>query len=108
LKLVRVYQLHLSAAAVMVTHQSTGAHPALLVWRTLGYSVANDQIVAAWETQRLSVVLRRGDRTFPEGCQVPATQLVGLTTAYGAGLRFGEVVRLAASAIDKQPDADPY
>ncbi len=67
---------------------------------TLGRSDANEQIVAAREPQRLPVVLS-GDEIVRFLEAVPGLRnRVALTTAYGAGLRVGEVVRLTAAAID--------
>jgi integrase/recombinase XerD len=67
---------------------------------TLGRSDANEQIVATREPQRLPAVLSGDEITrFLEA--VPGLRnRVALTTAYGAGLRVGDVVHLTVAAID--------
>ena len=67
---------------------------------TSGRSGANQQIVAARKPQRLPVVLS-GEEIARFLKAVPGLcNRVALTTAYWAGLRVGEVVRLTAAAMD--------
>ena len=67
---------------------------------TLGRPDANQLIVAAREPQLLTVVLS-GDEVIRFLEAVPGLRnRVALTTAYGAGLRVGEVASLETSAID--------
>jgi integrase/recombinase XerD len=67
---------------------------------TLGLTEALERIVAAREPQKLPVVLSADEIVrFLEA--VPGLRnRVALTTAYGAGLRVGEVARLTTGAID--------
>jgi integrase/recombinase XerD len=67
---------------------------------TLGRNDAVERIVAAREPQKLPVVLSADEIVrFLEA--VPGLRnRAALTTAYGAGLRVGEVARLQASAIE--------
>ena len=66
----------------------------------MGRADALERIVAAREPQRLPVVLSSDEIVrFLEA--VPGLRnRVALTTAYGAGLRVGEVARLEPAAID--------
>jgi len=98
---VRTYQLHL------IAQQRSWSHINQIVCAlrffygvTLGRSEAHERIVAAREPQRLPVVLSSEEIVrFLEA--VPGLRnRVALTTAYGAGLRVGEVVRLRTAAID--------
>ena len=98
---VRAYQLHL------IAQQRSWSHINQIVCAlrffygvTLGRSEAHERIVAAREPQRLPVVLSSEEIVrFLEA--VPGLRnRVALTTAYGAGLRVGEVVRLRTAAID--------
>jgi site-specific recombinase XerD len=67
---------------------------------TLGRADALERIVAAREPQWLPVVLS-SDETVRFLEAVPGLRnRVALTTAYGAGLRVGEVARLEPAAID--------
>ena len=98
---VRAYQLHLIAQQRSWSHiNQTVCALRFFYGVTLGRSDANEQIVAAREPQRLRVVLSGEEiARFLEA--VPGLRnRVALTTAYGAGLRVGEVVRLTAAAID--------
>ena len=98
---VRAYQLHLIAQQRSWSHiNQTVCALRFFYGVTLGRSDANEQIVAAREPQRLPVVLSGEEiARFLEA--VPGLRnRVALTTAYGAGLRVGEVVRLTAAAID--------
>ena len=92
---VRAYQLHL------IAQQRSWSHIKQVVCAlrfcygiTLGRSDADEQNVAAREPQRLPVVLSGGEiMRFLEA--VPGLRnRVAPSTAYGAGLRVGEVVHL--------------
>ena len=98
---VRAYQLYLIAQQRSWSHINQVVCALRFFYGiTLGRSDANEQIVAAREPQRLPVVLS-GDEIARFLEAVPGLRnRVALTTAYGAGLRVGEVVRLTASAID--------
>jgi site-specific recombinase XerD len=98
---VRAYQLHLIAQQRSWSHiNQTVCALRFFYGITLGRSDANAQIVAAREPQRLPVVLS-GEEIVRFLEAVPGLRnRVALTTAYGAGLRVGEVVRLTAAAID--------
>ena len=94
------------SALVLTAILLTAAASSLLWWRTAESisrqlaSTINEQIVAAREPQWLPVVLS-GEEIVRFLEAVPGLRnRVALTTAYGAGLRVGEVVRLTASAID--------
>src|SRR5579862_3342146 len=97
---VRAYQLHL------ISQQRSWSHinQAVCALRfffgvTLGRTDAHEQIVAAREPRRLPVVLS-GEEIVRFLEAVPGLRnRVALTTAYGAGLRVGEVARLETKAI---------
>jgi integrase/recombinase XerD len=74
--------------------------PAFFYSVTLGQTDALERIVAAREPQQLPVVLSADEIVrFLEA--VPGLRnRAALTTAYGAGLRVGEVARLETTAID--------
>jgi site-specific recombinase XerD len=98
---VRAYQLHLIAQRRSWSHMNQIVCALRFFYGvTLGRSEAHERIVAAREPQRLPVVLSSEEIVrFLEA--VPGLRnRVALTTAYGAGLRVGEVVRLRTAAID--------
>jgi integrase len=68
----------------------------------LGWTEALERIVAAREPQKLPVVLSADEIVqFLEA--VPGLRnRAALTTAYGAGLRVGEIARLTTAAIDSR------
>ena len=98
---VRTYQLHLIARQLSWSHiNQTVSALRFFYGVTLGRPDANQLIVAAREPQRLPVVLS-GDEVIRFLEAVPGLRnRVALTTAYGAGLRVGEVASLETSAID--------
>jgi site-specific recombinase XerD len=98
---VRAYQLYLIAQQRSWSHINQVVCALRFFYGvTLGRGDVNEQIVAAREPQRLPVVLS-GDEIVRFLEAVPGLRnRVALTTAYGAGLRVGEVVRLTAAAID--------
>jgi len=98
---VRAYQLHLIARQRSWSHiNQTVCALRFFYGVTLGRSDAHEQIVAAPEPQRLPEILS-GEEIVRFLEAVPGLRnRVALTTAYGAGLRVGEVVRLQPAAID--------
>lgn len=98
---IRAYQLHLIAQQRSWSHiNQTVCALRFFYGVTLGRADAFERIVAAREPQRLPVVLS-GDEIVRFLEAVPGLRnRVALTTAYGAGLRVGEVVRLETAAID--------
>ena len=98
---VRAYQLHLIAQKRSWSHiNQTVCALRFFYGVTLGQGDALERIVAAREPQRLPVVLSPDEIVrFLEA--VPGLRnRAALTTAYGAGLRVGEVARLETGAID--------
>jgi integrase/recombinase XerD len=104
---VRAYQLYLIAQQRSWSHINQVVCALRFFYGIIfGRSDANEQIVAAREPQRLPVVLSGGEiARFLEA--VPGLRnRVALTTAFGAGLLVGEVVRLTAeSRRRKIPEA---
>ena len=86
----------------MVAHHQTECALRFFYGVTLGRTDALERIVAAREPQKLPVVLSFDDIVqFLE--TVPGLRnRAALTTAYGAGLRVGEVARLTIGAIDSR------
>ena len=98
---VRAYQLHLIAQQRSWSHINQVVCALRFFYGvTLGSTGAFERIVAAREPQKLPVVLSAGEIVrFLEA--VPGLRnRAALTTAYGAGLRVGEVARLTTGAID--------
>jgi integrase/recombinase XerD len=98
---VRAYQLHLIAQQRSWSHiNQTVCALRFFYGVTLGRADALERIIAAREPQRLPVVLSSDEIVrFLEA--VPGLRnRVALTTAYGAGLRVGEVTHLEPAAID--------
>lgn len=98
---VRSYQLHLISQQRSWSHINQAVCALRFFYGvTLGRSDAHEQIVAAREPRRLPVVLS-GEEIVRFLEAVPGLRnRVALTTAYGAGLRVGEVARLETKAID--------
>jgi site-specific recombinase XerD len=100
---VRAYQLHLIAQQRSWSHiNQTVCALRFFYGVTLGRTDALERIVAAREPQKLLVVLSAEEIVqFLEA--VPGLRnRAALTTAYGAGLRVGEVARLTIGAIDSR------
>ena len=98
---VRTYQLHLISERRSWSHVNQAVCALRFFYGiTLGRTDAIERIVAAREPQRLPVVLSADEIVqFLEA--VPGLRnRAALTTAYGAGLRAGEVARLETAAID--------
>ena len=118
---VRTYQLHLIARQRSWSHVNQVVCALRFFYGvTLGQTEALERIVAAREPQKLPVVLSAEEIVrFLEA--VPGLRnRAALTTAYGAGLRVGEVARLTTGAEqvvfgevrnekgdDQEPMADP-
>ena len=105
---VRAYQLHLIAQQRSWSHiNQTVCALRFFYGVTLGRTDALERIVAAREPQKLPVVLSADEIVqFLEA--VPGLRnRAALTTAYGAGLRVGEVARLTDRRHRQPPDADP-
>ena len=98
---VRAYQLHLIGQQRSWSHiNQTVCALRFFYGVTLGQTDAIERIVAAHEPQVLPVVLSADEIVrFLEA--VPGLRnRAALTTAYGAGLRVGEVARLETANID--------
>ena len=100
---VRAYQLHLIAQKRSWSHINQVACALRLFYGiTLSQSEAFERIVTGREPHKLPVVLSADEIVrFLEA--IPGLRnRAALTTAYGAGLRVGEVARLQVSAIDSR------
>jgi integrase/recombinase XerD len=100
---VRAYQLHLIAQQRSWSHINQVVSALRFFYGvTLGQTEALERIVAAREPQKLPVVLSADEIVrFLEA--VPGLRnRAALTTAYGAGMRVGEVARLTTGAIDSR------
>jgi len=100
---VRAYQLHLIAQKRSWSHINQVACALRFFYGiTLNQSEAFERIVTGREPQKLPVVLSADEIVrFLEA--IPGLRnRAALTTAYGAGLRVGEVARLQVSAIDSR------
>ena len=100
---VRAYQLHLIAQKRSWSHINQVACALRFFYGiTLSQSEAFERIVTGREPQKLPVVLSAEEIVrFLEA--IPGLRnRAALTTAYGAGLRVGEVARLQVSAIDSR------
>jgi integrase/recombinase XerD len=98
---VRAYQLHLIAQQRSWAHINQAVSALRFFYGViLGRTDALERIVAAREPQKLPVVLSADEIVrFLEA--VPGLRnRAALTTAYGAGLRVGEVARLTTGVID--------
>ena len=100
---MRAYQLHLIAQRRSWSHvNQTVCALRFFYGVTLGRTEALERIVAAREPQRLPVVLS-GEEIVRFLEAVPSLRnRVALTTAYGAGLRVGELAQLQTAAIDSR------
>jgi integrase/recombinase XerD len=98
---VRAYQVHLASKQQSWSHINQVACALRFFYGvTLGQTDTAERIVRAKEPQKLPVVLSADEIVrFLE--VVPGLRnRAALTTAYGAGLRVGEVARLETGAID--------
>ena len=100
---VRAYQLHLVAQKYSWTHINQVACALRFFYGiTLGRKDAIERIVSGREPDRLPPVLNREEIVRFLKAVEGTRNRVALTTAYAAGLRIGEVVRLKVSAIDSE------
>ena len=98
---VRAYQLHLIAQQRSWSHLNQTVCALRFFYSvTLGRTDAVAHIVAAREPQKLPVVLSADEIVRFLGAIPGLRNRAALTTAYGAGLRVGEVARLETAAID--------
>lgn len=98
---VRAYQVHLASKQQSWSHiNQVSCALRFFYGITLGQTDAAERIIRAKEPQKLPVVLSADEIVrFLE--VVPGLRnRAALTTAYGAGLRVGEVARLKTSGID--------
>jgi integrase/recombinase XerD len=100
---VRAYQLHLVAQKYSWTHINQVACALRFFYGvTLGRKDAIERIVSGREPERLPPVLNLEEIVRFLKAVEGTRNRVALTTAYAAGLRIGEVVRLKVSAIDSE------
>jgi len=100
---VRAYQLHLVAQKYSWTHINQVACALRFFYGvTLGRKDAIERIVSGREPDRLPPVLNREEIVRFLKAVEGTRNRVALTTAYAAGLRIGEVVRLKVGAIDSE------
>jgi integrase/recombinase XerD len=100
---VRAYQLHLIEHKFSWSHINQVACALRFFYGiTLGQKDAFERIVAGKEPEKLPPVLNREEITRFLEAVTGLRNRVALTTAYAAGLRIGEVVRLKIGSIDSQ------
>jgi site-specific recombinase XerD len=100
---VRVYQLHLIRQQRSYSHINQVVCALRFFYGvTMGRVGALERIVAAHEPQKLPVVLSTDEIVQFLEAALGLRNRAAQTTAYGAGLRVGEVVRLTTGAIDSR------
>jgi site-specific recombinase XerD len=100
---VRAYQLHLIEQKYSWTHINQVACALRFFYGiTLGQKEAFERIVSGREPERLPPVLNREEIARFLVAVPGFRNRVALATAYAAGLRVGEVVRLKVGSIDSQ------
>lgn len=100
---VRAYQLHLVDQKYSWVHINQVACALRFFYGiTLGRKDAIERIVSGKGPEKLPPVLNREEIVRFLGAVAGLRNRVALTTAYAAGLRIGEVVRLKVSAIDSE------
>ena len=100
---VRAYQLHLIDKKYSWSHINQVACALRFFYGiTLGQKEALERIVAGKEPEKLPPVLNREEITRFLDAVPSLRNRVALTTAYAAGMRVGEVVRLKISSIDSE------
>src|ERR1700748_1445446 len=98
---VRAYQLHLIGQQRSWSHINQAVCALRFFYGvTLGQTDAIERIVAAREPQALPVVLSADEIVRFLEAVAGLRNRAALTTAYGAGLRVGEVARLETANID--------
>ena len=100
---VRAYQLHLIDKKYSWSHINQVACALRFFYGiTLGQKEALERIVAGKEPEKLPPVLNREEIARFLDAVPGLRNCVALTTAYAAGMRVGEVVRLKISSIDSE------
>jgi integrase/recombinase XerD len=100
---IRAYQLHLVGQKYSWTHINQVACALRFFYGiTLGQKEAFERIVAGREPEKLPPVLSPEEIARFLEAVTGVRNRVALTTAYAAGLRIGEVVRLKVAAIDSR------
>jgi integrase/recombinase XerD len=98
---VRAYQLHLIERKFSWSHINQVACALRFFYGiTLGQKEAFERIVSGKEPEKLPPVLNREEIAHFLEAVAGLRNRVALTTAYAAGLRIGEVVRLKIGSID--------
>jgi integrase/recombinase XerD len=100
---VRAYQLHLVGQKYSWTHINQVACALRFFYGiTLGQKEAFERIVTGKDPEKLPPVLNSEEVVRFLQAVTGLRNRVALTTAYAAGLRIGEVVRLKVAAIDSE------
>jgi site-specific recombinase XerD len=100
---VRAYQLHLVEQKYSWTHINQVACALRFFYGiTLGQKEAFERIVSGKEPEKLPAVLNREEIARFLAAVAGLRNRVALATAYAAGLRIGEVVRLKPGSIDSE------
>jgi len=100
---VRAYQLHLVGQKYSWTHINQVACALRFFYGiTLGQKEAFERIVTGKDPEKLPPVLNSEEVVRFLQAVAGLRNRVALTTAYAAGLRIGEVVRLKVAAIDSE------
>jgi site-specific recombinase XerD len=100
---VRAYQLHLVEQKYSWTHINQVACALRFFYGiTLGQKEAFERIVSGKEPEKLPPVLNREEIARFLAAVAGLRNRVALATAYAAGLRIGEVVRLKLGSIDSE------
>jgi site-specific recombinase XerD len=100
---VRAYQLHLVEQKYSWTHINQVACALRFFYGiTLGQKEAFERIVSGKEPEKLPPVLNREEIARFLAAVAGLRNRVALATAYAAGLRIGEVVRLKPGSIDSE------
>jgi integrase/recombinase XerD len=100
---VRAYQLHLVEQKYSWAHINQVARaPRFFYGITLGQKEAFERIVSGKEPEKLPPVLNREEIARFLAAVAGLRNRVALATAYAAGLRIGEVLRLKPGPIDSE------
>jgi site-specific recombinase XerD len=100
---VRAYQLHLVERKYSWAHiNQVACAPRFFYGITLGQKEAFERIVSGKEPEKLPPVLNREEIARFLAAVAGLRNRVALATAYAAGLRIGEVVRLKPGSIDSE------
>jgi integrase len=100
---VRAYQLHLVERKYSWAHiNQVACAPRFFYGITLGQKEAFERIVSGKEPEKLPPVLNREEIARFLAAVAGLRNRVALATAYAAGLRIGEVLRLKPGPIDSE------